>query len=503
MENLRDLKLLVLSRHPLICIRSFEEGRVIRLVERMAAELRVPGFVWKATLGLARFGTGQAIYESQSAIKALQLVTSMRSDGIYLMLDLHRYLEDPIIVRTLRDIAASFSRDRRALMLCAPDFDLPPELEKAAVPFKLELPGMRELRVMVGRTLRDLAMVNTIRVSVEKDDLHRITQSLKGLTLLEAERVLTRVIMEDLSLTPGDISRILSLKKDLISRDGVLEYYPQEESLKSVGGLGNLKKWLRRRAAAFSSDAREHGLEPPRGILLLGVQGCGKSLCARAVSSEWNLPLLRLDPGRLYNKYVGESEKNLRKALSVAEAMGPSVLWLDEVEKGFSSQSSDNDGGLSRRLLGTFLSWLQDRKASVFVVATANDIESIPPELFRKGRFDEVFFVDLPSDMAREQIFRIHLSRRKQDPKTFDLSRLAEEAAGFSGAEIEQAIVSALYAAFPDRKKLDTSILTEEIRSTVPLSRTYREKIESLRRWAAGRAVPANTVSGKKPVLVP
>jgi SpoVK/Ycf46/Vps4 family AAA+-type ATPase len=231
------------------------------------------------------------------------------------------------------------------------------------------------------------------------------------------------------------------------------------------------------------------------------VQGCGKSLCAKAVASEWSLPLLRLDPGRLYNKYVGESEKNLRKALSVAEAMSPSVLWLDEVEKGFSSQGSDNDGGLSRRLLGTFLSWLQDRKGSVFVVATANDIESIPPELFRKGRFDEVFFVDLPSESARAQILRIHLARRKQDPKAFDLERLGAQTEGFSGAEIEQFIVSALYAAFSDRKKLDTAILLEEIRSTVPLSRTYREKIEHLRRWAAGRAVPANAESVQHPAL--
>jgi hypothetical protein len=492
MENLRDLKLLVLSRHPVIAISSFEEERVTTLVERVAAELRVPGFVWKATNGLLRFGTEQAIYETQTPVKALQTVLSMRGDGITLMLDLHRHFEDATVVRLLRDIGQEFARKGSALILCSPDLSLPAELEKGVVPFRLELPGPRDLTHLVARTLRDLAMAHTLRLSLEKEDVKRLAEALRGLTLLEAERVLTRVVVEDLSLSAADLPRILSLKKDLIARDGVLEYYPQEESLQKIGGLENLKIWLRRRKAAFAPEAREHGLEPPRGMLLLGVQGCGKSLCAKAIAAEWGLGLLKLDPGRLYDKYVGESEKNLRRALATAEAMSPCVLWIDEVEKGFSTDGGDSDGGLSKRLLGTFLGWLQDRKASVFVVATANDISTVPPELFRKGRFDETFFVDLPSEAARREILGIHLSRRKQEPKKFDLERLVRSTAGFSGAEIEQAIVAALYAAFADKRPLDTPTLEREITATVPLSRTFQEKVEGLRRWAAGRAVPAD-----------
>jgi ATP-dependent 26S proteasome regulatory subunit len=497
-ENLKDLKLLVRSRHPIVAITSFEEERVITLVERVASELQVPGYVWKATDGLRRFGTDQAIYETASPLKALQTLSTIRGDGIFLMLDLHRHLEDATLVRLLRDIASEFSRKQSALMLCSPDLELPAELGKSVVPFKLELPDLRELGLVVGRTLRDLALVYTLRLSLEKKDVRRVAEALRGLTLLEAERVLTRVVMEGLSLSAADLPKILSLKKDLIARDGVLEYYPQEESLQKIGGLENLKKWLKRRSAAFGEGAREHGLEPPKGILLLGVQGCGKSLCAKAVSSEWVQPLLRLDPGRLYDKFVGESEKNLRRALATAEAMAPCVLWIDEVEKGFSTEGGDTDGGLSRRLLGTFLGWLQDRKAPVFVVATANDIESVPAELFRKGRFDETFFVDLPSEASRRQIFSIHLGRRKQDPDGFDLGRLGRAADGFSGAEIEQAVVSALYAAFAEKKPLGSEMLEAEIRSTVPLSRTYREKIAALRRWSSGRAVPADAPAAEE-----
>lgn len=492
MENLKDLKLLVLSRHPIIAISSFEEERVITLVERVAAELQVPGYAWKATRGLGRFGLDTTIYETESPLKALQTVAGMRGDGVYLMLDMHRHFEDATIVRLLRDIADEFGRKGSALILCSPALDLPAELEKAVVPFKLELPSLREMGIVVGRTLRDLAMVHTLKLSLEKEDVRRVSEALRGLTLLEAERVLTRVVMEGLSLSAADLPKILSLKKDLIARDGVLEYYPQEESVQKIGGLENLKTWLRRRSAAFAAGAREHGLEPPKGVLLLGVQGCGKSMCAKAVAAEWGMALLKLDPGRLYDKFVGESEKNLRRALATAEAMAPCALWIDEVEKGFSTEGGDTDGGLSRRLLGTFLSWLQDRKAPVFVVATANDIDTVPPELFRKGRFDETFFVDLPSAEARRQIFSIHLSRRKQNARQFDLEQLSGAAAGFSGAEIEQAIVAALYAAFAEKRELDTRMVLAEIASTVPLSRTYREKVEGLRRWAVGRAVPAD-----------
>jgi SpoVK/Ycf46/Vps4 family AAA+-type ATPase len=281
-------------------------------------------------------------------------------------------------------------------------------------------------------------------------------------------------------------------KKEILARDGVLTLHPEEARLHQVGGLAALKDWLRTRGAAFGPDAVAYGLEPPRGLLLIGVQGCGKSLTARAVASEWNVALLQLEAGALFDKYVGESERNLRRALHTAEAMAPCVLWIDEVEKGFAARDSATDGGLSRRLLGALLTWLQERKAPVFTMATANDVGTLPPEFLRKGRFDEIFFVDLPSDAARRAIAAIHLSRRRQDPSRFDLGAVAAATAGYSGAEIEAVVVSALYAAFATKGPLADRHLREAAAATVPLSRTCRESIESLREWARGRAVAAD-----------
>jgi SpoVK/Ycf46/Vps4 family AAA+-type ATPase len=332
-----------------------------------------------------------------------------------------------------------------------------------------------------------------LRVKLSGDEVGRLIAQLQGLTLFEVKKILTKVVVEDGHFTADDIPKIVEAKRDVINASGVLEYYSTEESMDEVAGLTQLKDWLHKRKAAFSEPdrARAFGLSPPRGLLLLGVQGCGKSMCAKAIASAWGLPLIRLDPSRLYNKFFGESERNLRRATKTAEAMAPIVLWIDEIEKAF-AQSGDQDSGTSTRIFGTLLTWMQDKKASVFVVATSNDVSRLPPELLRKGRFDEIFFVDLPSPEVRKAIFEVHLKRRGRDPASFDLAKLATDSEGFSGAEIEQAVLSALYSAFAQNVEPDTAIIAEEIARTVPLSVTARERIEALRQWASNRTVPAN-----------
>jgi hypothetical protein len=493
-DNSADLELLVQSRQPLVVVESTEEERVDELVRGVASRLCLPLFEWRLTHGLTRVGTTDPLYDTDKPGQALKSAAAMHVDALYLFWDLGRHLEDPMVLRGLKDLARVCGEPRRAVILAGADAALPPDLAPSAAVLPLALPSETALRAMVVKTLHDLGAPQRIKVSLDVDGLKRLVSSLRGLTLLEAQRLVMRAALDDLKLDETDLRAVVERKTELLARDGVLTLHPERGALSEVGGLDTLKTWLQTRGAAFSPSARAAGLDPPRGLLLLGVQGCGKSRCAGAVAAEWNLPLLQLDAGTLYDKYVGESERHLRDALRTAEAMAPSVLWIDEIEKGFAAKESAADGGLSRRVLGTFLSWLQDRKEEVFVVATANDVESLPPELLRKGRFDEIFFVDLPGEAARRAIFAIHLSRRKQDPARFDLRTLAAGSRGFSGAEIEAAVVSALYAAFAAKAALTTEQVSAALQSTVPLSRTCHEAIEGLRTWAHGRAVPASTV---------
>jgi SpoVK/Ycf46/Vps4 family AAA+-type ATPase len=337
--------------------------------------------------------------------------------------------------------------------------------------------------------LRDLATRSRIKVKLSGADVAKLLAALQGLTFFEVRKIVTQAVIEDGVLGPEDIARVIEAKRLIIERSGVLEYFPHEEEMGDVAGLDRLKDWLRKRQAAFEDPdrARAYGLSPPKGLLLIGVQGCGKSLCAKAVAAEWKLPLIRLDPSNLYNRYVGESEKNLKRAIKLAERMAPIVLWIDEIEKALSQE--DAEGGPAQRIFGTFLAWLQDKKEGVFVIATANDISKLPPELVRKGRFDEIFFVDLPQAEARRRILEIHLTRRKHDPRKLDLDRLVALTDGFSGAEVEQAVVSALYTAFARGEDLTTDGLVEEIALTKPLSVTMAERIDALRHWARDRAV--------------
>jgi SpoVK/Ycf46/Vps4 family AAA+-type ATPase len=493
MDILKDLELLILSRYPIIAVETYEEERVGDALQQIAEKLSVPFFFWTVAEGLKRGSRGNEIYDTQHPVKALNNLAAMDGEGIYFFKDLHRYLSETEVIRRLQDVAHRFSKARRAVVLSAPHIDLPSELEKLAACVKFDLPSVEELKTLAKRVISDLSKQHTIRVELSSDDFDRLVERLTGLTFFEAERVLNRAVLDDLALTTKDFELVTEIKKELLRKEGILELVASAESLAQVGGLQNLKKWLEKRAKAFTPEARTFGLQPPKGIILLGVQGCGKSMAAKAVAKVWGLPLLKMEAGRIYDKYIGESDKNLERALSMAEHMAPCVLMIDEIEKGFAYVgSSESDAGLSRRIFGRLLGWLQDKKAPVFVVATCNQISQLPPELMRQGRFDEVFFIDLPSVQERKEIFSIHLRNRKRDPALFDLDKLAAASEGFTGAEIEQSVVSALYTAFSRSADVNTSVVLEELAATRPISVVRSEEIDALRQWAQGRTVMAS-----------
>jgi hypothetical protein len=414
--------------------------------------------------------------------------------GVFHFRGLASFLDDPVVASHLFDAVQHFGTKRGAIILSGHDVRLPDALRPHAVSLRIPAPGFNELRALLERIIREYSVKMPVKVELTQEERVRLVNNLVGLTLTEAEKVVTRLIMEDGAVRASDVSRVATAKRQVVEQDGLLEYYPAQESLGEVAGLNGLKAWLAKRRAVVHDPQRaaSFGLGFPRGVLLLGVPGCGKSLCAKAIASEWGLPLLKLDPANLYDKYIGDSEKNFKRAMATAERMAPIVLWIDELEKAFAPSGGDEDGGVSKRVFGTFLSWLQERKGDVFVTATSNDIAKLPPEFIRKGRFDEVFFVDLPRIEARTEIFRIHLRKRNQDPEKFDLASLATASDGFSGAEIEQVVVGGLYGAFADDRSLDSAALRREIQDTRPLSGTMHERITELRAWASSRTVPAD-----------
>ena len=490
---LRDLELTIQSRYPFVAVETSEEDRLEKALFGIAGDLRVPFFVWTVTSGLRRAGLANAMYDTQQPIRALNTVAAMAGEAMFLMKDLHRYFGEPAVVRKLLDLAPEFKHDRRVIVFSAVNIELPSELGPLTAVHTLALPGPEELKRIVTHAIASCERDGPVKVQLPAADLDRLVERLRGFTAFEAERAVTRAIVQDRTLDARDIDTIIEIKKELLKKDGVLEYVAPEENLAEVGGFATLKAWLAKRAKAFAPEARQYGIEWPRGILLLGVQGGGKTLVARAVAKEWGLPLLKLEAARLYDKYIGETEKNLERALRTAEQLAPCVLMIDELEKGLSySAGADSDAGLSKRVFGRLLGWLQDRKAPVFVVATSNNITELPPELTRKGRFDEIFFVDLPSVAERREIFAVHLKKRKRNPALFDLDALAVAAEGFTGAEIEQAVVSALYTAFSRGAEVTSAVIAAELKATRPLSVTRAEEIAALRAWARDRTVMAS-----------
>jgi ATP-dependent 26S proteasome regulatory subunit len=489
----RDLELLIRSRHGLIVLDSDEPDRVRSMLNKVSNRLGIPLFVWSLTRGLSRDGE-KPLYNTTDLGQALSHAESAGLDALYYFQGLDAFLQDRVAVAKLRDLGALFSRRDGAILTSGIGIELPPALRPFSATLEPPIPKPEEYRAILQAMVHDLVGRGRLRVEMTAAELDRMVDALTGLSLQEAERVLTRVMIEDDRLSPDDIDAVMRVKTDVLRRDGLLDYQPPDERLTDVAGLAGLKQWLGRRKAVLADRqrARQFGLPFPKGVLLVGVPGCGKSLSAKAVAAEWNLPLLKLDSASLYNKYVGETERNFRRALQTAENLAPCVLWIDEIEKAFATGSGEMDGGLSTRVLGGFLSWMQERAGDVFVVATANDVSRLPPEFVRKGRFDEIFFVDLPDTEARSEAFRIHLRRRSQERVEVDVATLAEHSAGFSGAELEQVVVSGLYTAFAENRRLTTELLLEEIRTTRPLSQTMAERIAALRDWARDRTVSAN-----------
>jgi MoxR-like ATPase len=492
-DPLRDLELLLRSRYGLIVIDTPEEDRAETLVRLVADHVSLPLFLWSRSRGLRRDGASGAVYGTTEPAQMLAHIGSAQINAIYYLSGVDVLLGDAALAERFKEVVTALGTKTGAIVTSGVGLSMPDSLRRLSATVSLPPPDGEEFRTLIERVARDLRQRMKVQIELPDSEVSRLVSHLKGLTLLEAEKVLTRAIVEDGRLAPNDLDHVIAYKKQIVEREGVLEYYPLEETMQEVADLAGLKGWLAKRTHFITSPekAGDFGLTFPKGVLLVGVPGCGKSLCAKAVAMEWKLPLLKLDPGRLYNKYMGESEKNFRLAMNTAERLAPCVLFIDELEKAFASGGSE-DGGVSQRVLGTFLSWMQDRKADVFTVATANDVTRLPAEFLRKGRFDEVFFVDLPNAEARLAILRIHLKKRSQDPAAFDLEALTNATDGFSGAEIEQAIVSALYTAFADKKPLSSQTLCAEIAATRPLSATMAERVAAIRDWAVGRTVGAN-----------
>jgi AAA+ superfamily predicted ATPase len=489
-----ELELLVRSKHALILLDTVEPERADQMLAALAARLSLFHFSWSRSRGMRRgVQSGDPFIErTDEPAKALARVLD-EGGGIFHFRGLGAWLQDPVVQSHVLDAVAHMGNRRGAIVISGADVHVPDALSNVGITVRLPVPGFQEMRALLERLIREYSARQPLRMELTQEDRVRLVNNLVGLTQHEAERVITRLIIEDGALRAEDIPRAATAKRQVVEQGGLLEYQSVDAGMGDVAGLDGLKRWLTRRRAVVTDPQRAHefGLGFPRGVLLLGVPGCGKSLAAKAVAAEWGLPLLKLDPANLYDKYIGDSEKNFKRAMRTAERLAPIVLWIDELEKAFASSGGDEDGGVSRRVFGTFLSWLQERKGDVFVTATSNDIASLPPEFIRKGRFDEVFFVDLPERAARAEVLRIHLRKRRQDPAGVDVEALAQATEGFSGAELEQAVVSGLYAAFSETVPLTTESLRREIAATKPLSGTMRERIAQLRAWAADRTVPA------------
>ncbi len=492
-----ELDILIRARYPILYLVTSEEARVQASIREMADRGQKKIFEWSITTGLVPAGTSIQSQKTRNSptrepLAALNEVIDLVEPALFLFKDFHPFLERSRIevIRRLKEIALHLQNSHKTIILVSPVLEIPPELDKEITVLTFPLPGKADLGRLLDRITDEVRPFGNITVDLDEAGRERLLQAALGLTMSEAENVFAKIVVKSERLSVEDLDEIFFEKQQIIRKSGLLEYYDAKEDFESVGGLAELKEWLVKRALAFTPEAQAFGLPAPRGVLMLGVQGCGKSLCAKAVASQWRLPLLRFDMGRMFGSLVGSSEENARRAIAVAESVAPVILWVDEIDKAFAGArgSASVDGGTTARVFGTFLTWLAEKSAPVFVAATANDISELPPELLRKGRFDEIFFVDLPTDEERAEIFRIHIARRGRDPALFDLADLVRASVDFSGAEIEQSVVAALFDAFHRKEELTGAHILGELHATVPLARTMAEQVDSLRRWADGRA---------------
>ncbi len=488
----KELEVYIRARYPLLWIVTPEEERALGEIEKLAIDLRRRLTHWSVTSGETNPALpgrqDRALREPQAMLNA---ILDENDPGIWVLRDFHPFLKDIAVVRRLREVAFALQPSQKTILLLGPVLKIPPELEKEITVVDFALPSAGEIGKLLGEIERSAAQNELVTVDLNRRERDQLVRACQGLTSTEASNAIAKAMIEAGGrLDGGAIEAVAAEKRQIIRKSGLLEYYAGGDRLDDVGGLATLKEWLRKRVRAFSDSARAFGLPAPKGILLVGVQGCGKSLVAKSVANAWRLPLLRMDVGRLFDSLVGSSEENLRKAIQVAESVAPVVLWVDEIEKGFSGveSSRSSDAGTTARVFGSFITWLQEKQAPVFVIATANAVHHLPPELVRKGRFDEIFFVDLPDATERTDIWRIHLLKRSRNPDDFDLGSLAMASDGLSGAEIEQAIIAALYDAFDENRPLTMDDLLTVLNETIPLSRMMEEEIAGLRGWASQRA---------------
>ena len=491
-KEVEELRLLLRSAFPVIVVETAEEQRFLDIAENLANLDDKTLFTWSAVRGLSGNRSGSGITMTRDFGDCINHITSDPRGGIYVFLDATPYLEDPKVTRMIRELAFVHTRNRITMVFVGSRVTLHPDLQRMSATFRMASIGPEEVKAIIKEEAELYMFQREVNIKADKGAYEMLVQHLIGLSRDDARRMIRQSIEHEGSITMEDVARVLKLKHESLGKDGTLQMVTAIESLENVGGLARLKKWLELRRDAFLRKEGTEGLDVPKGVLLLGVQGAGKSLSARAVAGAWRVPLLRLDFGALYNKFHGETERNLREALETASQMSPAILWMDEIEKGVASDSGSGDGGVSRRVLGTLLTWMSERRNRVFMIATANDIESLPPELLRKGRFDEIFFVDLPTAPIRAEIFAIHLKRRKHPVERFDLHKLAAASERFSGAEIEQAIVAAAYSAHAEGKSLETSHVLAELGTTRPLAVVRAEKVHALRVWAQERTVPTD-----------
>jgi AAA+ superfamily predicted ATPase len=496
MSQRKDLELILRSRSPIVVIETRDESRILEMLQSMSISSAsgdyVPLFRWTITDGLQRLDIAlepQTLNSEPTDV--LKHIRAVAKPGLYVLLDFHPFLEDPVHVRLLKDICIRYPKIARQIVLISHKVSLPRELESYSARVDLALPTEAERRNIIERVAEEWSRDNQgSRVQADAKAHKLLVQNLAGLTYADTERLARNAVFHDGAISKSDLPGVMKAKYELLNKGGALQFEYDTARFKDVGGMERLKTWLAQRKAAFRRDGNAAHLDPPKGILLIGIQGCGKSLAAKATAGIFGVPLVRLDFGSLYDKYHGETERKLRESLNTADVMSPCVLWIDEIEKGIAGRGGET--GTTQRVLGTFLTWLAEKKSIVFVVATANDISAMPPELVRKGRFDEIFFVDLPGQRIRASIFAIHLTSRGQALRDFDIEKLSTISKGFSGAEIEQAVVSALYAAHAKDQSLSTEHLEQEIQQTKPLSIVMDERVSALRQWANGRTVPCD-----------
>jgi hypothetical protein len=494
---IEELNLLIKSKYPVIYLESIDEEYVLNHLFNLSSEQKLQYYEWSVSEGLKTGRRDNSFYRSQDPVLMLKTIFDLiRSNSdkplnasLIVLKDFAPHLENVVLLRLFKDLINKIKNTRDTVVIVAASYKLPPEIESLAAHIVCGYPTQTEIAGIINETIREFRRSGKpVSCILDKIGTNKVLKLLTGLSIQQIRNSITQALLDSSKFDSEIIPRIEKLKKEIFDKEGLLEFYISEDRV-NIANFDNLKKWLEERKDSFHSPTPM--LPPPKGILLMGVQGCGKSYAIKVIAHELSLPLYRLDVGRLYSKYIGETEENLRKSLTTVEKLSPLCLWIDEVEKCFAASGSEIDGGVSQRVMATFLTWMQERKPDCFLAATANNIYMLPPELLRKGRFDEIFFVDLPDLKMRNEIFRIHLAKRGLNPANFDCQLLAEKSEDFNGAEIEQAVLSALYSASSKRQSINTEHIIEQLESTRPLAVIRSEDVIALREWARGRTVPA------------